>query len=128
MIELYVNGRSEWFSASQIESILQQTPYIELMLICADRNEPYPIAIVIPSKIYETQKDLRASILLELKIIGEKNKLKPHEIPVFVIIDKPGSWTVDNGLLSASGKLCRYKIMQKYRHDISMAYASLSSK
>jgi len=130
MLELYINGRSEWFSATTVEGVLQQIPLIDQILLISDRNEPCLIGVILPSSKEHAEHEhdltkLSNKIINEMKIIGEKNKLKPQQIPPHIILDKPGSWTIDNGLLTASGKLCRYKLLQKYRHAVTVAYTSL---
>ena len=65
------------------------------------------------------------AILADLRSIGEKESLRPHEIPSRLIIDfQP--FTPENGLLTSSMKLCRYKLAAHYADRLKSTVSTTS--
>ena len=57
------------------------------------------------------------AILANLRSIGQTESPQPHEIPSRLIVDfQP--FTPDNGLLTSSMKLPRYKLAAHYAHRL----------
>ena len=67
------------------------------------------------------------AILTDLRSIGERESLRPHEIPSRLIIDfQP--FTPENGFLTSSMKLCRYKIAAHYAHRFKSSSANVQQR
>jgi fatty acid CoA ligase FadD9 len=85
-------------------------------------------AVVVPNRDKAqllTSELLSDAILADLRSIGEKDSLRPREIPSRLIIDfQP--FTPENGLLTSSMKLCRYKLAAHYADRIKSTVSTTS--
>ncbi len=70
------------------------------------------------------EKKLKNDLLLEFAKLGKD--MKDYEIPKWIILEK-SEWTAENGMVTATGKLCRGKIQQKYKLQIDVEYTNLGS-
>eukprot|EP01121_Diplochlamys_sp_Union-15-3_P018427 TRINITY_DN6697_c0_g1_i1.p1 TRINITY_DN6697_c0_g1~~TRINITY_DN6697_c0_g1_i1.p1 ORF type:complete len:207 (+),score=28.13 TRINITY_DN6697_c0_g1_i1:519-1139(+) len=134
-LELYSCGRSVWVSAAYLERIYGNSSKIKQIFLHGDRALPFLVAVVVPRRefidsvstksvdqTYESvcmQPEVIDSILSDVNSIGKQNNLQEYEIPVGIVIE-PYEWTIENGLLTPTGKQKRYQILNKYKLQIDL--------
>ena len=69
---------------------------------------------------------IELEILREFEELGKLAHLEDYAIPKNLIIDTK-KWTSDEGLVTASGKLNRTKILAKYKLQIDIVYSKISN-
>ena len=80
-------------------------------------NKPYLVALLVLNK--EKSNILDEIILKELEIVN-KNLSKIEKIKKFIVIKD--QFTIENGLITPTLKLKRYKIIQKYKNELENLY------
>ena len=118
--EIYLHGDSYWISSAELEaSTYGELPYFEFIQLVSDRNEEGIVAIVVLSQnefasgisSIDTHHD---TYLQLLQSAGKAANRATHEIPVGVVVLKPHSWTIENGLLTITGKPKRSQVKLEY--------------
>ena len=93
----------------------------------------YSLSLLSPSPLDEDilritrQRRFREMILQELRHIGTLNEVKPHELPTGIVVEI-NDFTTENGDLTATGKLVRPRLTEKYRHEIDMELVRLEKE
>ena len=80
-------------------------------------NKPYLVALLVLNKEKSNIPDEK--ILQELEIVN-KNLSKIEKIKKFIVIKD--QFTIENGLMTPTLKLKRYKIIQKYKNLLENLY------
>ncbi len=80
-------------------------------------NKPYLVALLVLNK--EKPNITDEIILKELEIVN-KNLSKIEKIKKFIVIKD--QFTIENGLVTPTLKLKRYKIIQKYKNHLENLY------
>ena len=103
-------------SPVKIENDLLRLEFIEQVLVYGD-NKPYLVALIVLSK---EKKDIENSkIIKEISIIN-KNLSKIEKIKKFFLIKD--QFSIENGMLTPTLKLKRFKIIQKYKNSFEKLY------
>ena len=114
--DIIITPGGDNISPVKIENDLIKVNFIEQALVYGD-NKPYLIALIILSN---------ASKNIEYKIISEEikkinsNLSKIEKIKKFFIIKD--QFTIENGMMTPTLKLKRYKIIQKYKVEFEKLY------
>ncbi|KNC74611.1 hypothetical protein SARC_12846 [Sphaeroforma arctica JP610] len=126
--------QGEYVSLGKVESMLASAKFIDNLMVYADPFHSYCVVLVTvqPSTVSawaasngiekewsELCKDpqLKADVLKTLQYEAKMGNLQRFETPAKVYIcDEP--WTPESGLVTASMKLQRKKILDKYQEDI----------
>ena len=137
-------AQGQFISPEYLQSLFIQSLFIDQVFIHADLMSDTLTAVVVPNRGYvqlfiNEQNHLTAldesdppallfdAILTDLRSIGERESLRPHEIPSRLIIDfQP--FTPENGFLTSSMKLCRYKIAAHYAHRFKSTSANVQQR
>jgi len=99
----------------------------KLAVICSlNRNV---LKEVLAQKIVRTSNsnshELKAEITRMISVrLNTIIKQVPNHLPIEVVISTLDSWTEENGLLNAKGKINRHDIEQRYMKKIESAYAN----
>ena len=80
-------------------------------------NKPYLVALLVLNK--EKSNILDEIISKELEIVN-KNLSKIEKIKKFIVIKD--QFTIENGLITPTLKLKRYKIIHKYKNELENLY------
>ena len=152
ILEIYLDGRSVWIPSGKVESVLAKCSCVKQIFIHGERTQHSLVAVVVPHwpfivntlsslQLLKDNHDtkevilasqhsevLEAAILAEFENVGKSSGLKSHEIPKGVVIEVDDTWTVHNGLLTATQKNTRNKLLAKYRLAIDIKYAQLNSQ
>ena len=103
-------------SPVKIENELSNSKFIDQSIVYGD-NKPYLVALLVLSEDYlNTTKD---TIEKEVDIIN-KNLSRIENIKKFFIINE--KFSIENGMLTPTLKLKRYKIVQKYKNEFEKLY------
>lgn len=126
--EIYLNGRSVWIPLSKINPIFRSCPGVRNIYIHSDRSQEYLIAVVSVAECGRgtTVEEESYEMLCRLRRAGRSAGLERHEIPKSVVLTAD-QWTAQNGCLSATGKLRRGKIGEKYKTAIDAEYSRLEA-
>ncbi|KAG2392241.1 hypothetical protein C9374_012493 [Naegleria lovaniensis] len=111
---------SEFVSPTKLESIYEQIDEIENCCIYGDSSREYIVAIV--RTVHNGCNDKR-QILKSMHQIAKLHNVRPFEIPRDVIFDDD-EWTIENNLLTPSGKVSRFKIYKKHTKSIEDCYST----
>ena len=114
--DILITPGGENISPVKIENDLAKINFIEQSLVYGD-NKPYLVALVVLSKEYKT---LNKKIIYEEIEKMNKNLTKIEKIKKFFIIND--QFTIENGMMTPTLKLKRYKIIQKYKNEFEKLY------
>ena len=111
----------EYVSLGKVESALKLHPMIEN--ICAVYGDGKDDLVAIVSLNKENEEKIRSpeEILKIVKEQAEKQGLKKREIPAYIHVTCD-EWTPESGLVTATQKLKRKNIENKYQEQIQQLY------
>jgi len=103
-------------SPVKIENYLTKSNIIEQALVYGD-NKPYLVSLIVLSNEYKNLKNFKIQEDIEKinKDLSKIEKIKKY----FVIKEQ---FSIENGMLTPTLKLKRYKIIQKYKKDFEKLY------
>ena len=114
--DIIITPGGENISPIKIENDLTKLSFIEQALVYGD-NKPYLIALLVLSKDSKSlEKD---KIFNEIEKIN-KSLTKIEKIKKYFVINE--QFTIENGLMTPTLKLKRYKIIQKYKNQFEKLY------
>ena len=114
--DIIITPGGDNISPIKIENDLIKINFIEQALVYGD-NKPFLVSLIVLSsdkKNFPTQK-----IKEEIEKIN-KNFSKIEKIKKFIVIKE--QFTIENGMMTPTLKLKRYKIIKKYRTEIEKLY------
>jgi len=114
--DIIITPGGDNISPVKIENNLLKIDFIDQALVYGD-SKPYLVALIVLKK--EQQKTLNENIFKEIEIIN-KNFSKIEKIKKFIVIKD--QFTIENGLMTPTLKLKRYKIIQKYKNQLEKLY------
>ena len=129
----------EYVSLGKVESILKIHSLVDQVCVCADPNQSFTVALIIPDEAKLLKMGSDSSTLEQVcsdpKIIedllksltkhGLNSGLEKFEIPKQIIL-LPEQWTPDSGMVTAAMKLKRKEIEKRYANQISFMYSKLT--
>lgn len=99
-------AQGEFVAIDRIEAILAAAPGVDQIFIHAGHGAPHLAAVVVPR---EPAGDVAAALRAHAAAVG----LAAYEVPAEIVVETE-PFTVANGLLTASGKLARPALIEKY--------------
>ena len=114
--DILITPGGDNISPIKIENELSNSKFIEQSIVYGD-NKPYLVALLVLSDEYlqlnheEIQKEIK-------KINNKLSKIE--NIKKFFVIDE--KFSIQNGMLTPTLKLKRYKIVQKYKNEFEKLY------
>ena len=134
--DIIVNAGGDNISPSRIEAKLDIAPEIAQSMLYGDYKN-YLVAIIVPNKeealiwAKENNKSEDLSILIEdedfIKIIKQvtervnKNLSVIEQVRKFILIDH--EFTIENGMMTPSMKVRRFKVKEKYEESLENLYS-----
>jgi fatty acid CoA ligase FadD9 len=102
-------AQGEFVSAERIEGVLGTTSGVDRIYVHAEAGAAAVSALVVPAV------DADASALpAALRVQGRRAGLAAWELPSALLVLEPGALSVEDGTLTASGKLARSAIAARY--------------
>ena len=114
--DIIITPGGDNISPIKIENDLNKSNYIEQSLVYGD-NKQYLISLIVLSGEYKNISE--EEIQEEIDKIN-KNLSKIEKIKKFLIIKE--QFTIENGLMTPTLKLKRYKIINNYKIEIEKLY------
>ena len=114
--DILITPGGDNISPVKIENDLLKIEFVEQALVYGD-NKPYLIAILVLNNNESNLSD--ENISKEIETIN-KNLSKIEKIKKFFVIKD--QFTIENGLMTPTLKLKRYKIIEKYKSEIEKLY------
>ena len=114
--DIIITPGGDNISPIKIENDLNKSNFIEQSLVYGD-NKPYLICLIVLSNEYKNI--LKEKIQEEVEKIN-KNLSKIEKIKKFLIIKD--QFTIENGMMTPTLKLKRYKIIKKYKTEIEKLF------
>ena len=114
--DILITPGGDNISPVKIENDLLKIEFVEQALVYGD-NKPYLIAILVLNNNSSNISD--ENISKEIETIN-KNLSKIEKIKKFFVIKD--QFTIENGLMTPTLKLKRYKIIEKYKSEIEKLY------
>tara|TARA_Y100001970_G_scaffold252377_1_gene326142 strand:- start:217 stop:1917 length:1701 start_codon:yes stop_codon:yes gene_type:complete len=114
--DIIITPGGENISPVKIENDLTKLNFIEQALVYGD-NKPYLIALLVLSNDSKTLENDK--IFNEIEKIN-KSLTKIEKIKKYFVINE--QFTIENGLMTPTLKLKRYKIIQKYKNQFEKLY------
>jgi long-chain acyl-CoA synthetase len=114
--DIIITSGGDNISPIKIENDLNKSNYIEQSLVYGD-NKQYLICLIVLIKEYKNIS--KEEIKKEIEKIN-KNLTKIEKIKKFIIIKD--QFTIENGLMTPTLKLKRYKIINNYKIEIEKLY------
>ncbi|KAJ4306040.1 long-chain fatty acid-CoA ligase [Collariella sp. IMI 366227] len=122
----------EYIALEKLEAIYRGAAYVQNIMVHGDSAAPRPIAVVVPNEkvLLEKAKELgvdehgmhadkrvRGAVLKALQAVAKKEGLSGMEtVSGVVLVDE--EWTPVNGLVTATQKVNRKAIREKYKKEI----------
>ena len=114
--DIIITPGGDNISPIKIENHLNKLNFIEQTLVYGD-NKPYLVSLIV---LTTDQKNLKNNeIQVEIDKIN-KNLSKIEKIKKFFVIKK--QFTIENGMMTPTLKLKRYKIIKKYEKEFEKLY------
>ncbi|KAK4190986.1 hypothetical protein QBC35DRAFT_45594 [Podospora australis] len=122
----------EYIALEKLEAIYRGAEYVQNIMIHGDSSSPKPIAIMVPNEkvlakkakelgVEESRmhkdKKVRDAVLKSLQGVAKKNGLSGMETVSGVVVVEE-EWTPGNGLVTATQKVNRRAVREKYKNDI----------
>ena len=114
--DIIITPGGDNISPVKIENNLLKLNFIEQALVYGD-NKPYIVSLIVLSN--DQKNPSNEKILQEIEKIN-KNLSKIEKIKKFIIIKD--QFSIENGMLTPTLKLKRYKIIQKYKKEFEKLY------
>jgi long-chain acyl-CoA synthetase len=114
--DIIITPGGDNISPIKIENDLNKINFIEQSLVYGD-NKPYLIALIVLN--LENNELDNEKIKEEIEKMN-KNLTKIEKIKKFIIIKD--QFTIENGLMTPTLKLKRYKIIKKYKKEIEKLF------
>ena len=114
--DILITPGGENISPLKIENDLIKIEFVEQALVYGD-NKPFLVALLV---LTNDKKNLDNKIIhAEIEKIND-NLSKIEKIKNFFIIDK--QFSIENGFMTPTLKLKRYKIIQEYKNELEKFY------
>ena len=114
--DIIITPGGDNISPIKIENDLNKINFVEQSLVYGD-NKQYLICLIVLSSEYKNSS--KDEIQKEIEKIN-KNLSKIEKIKKFIVIKD--QFTIENGLMTPTLKLKRYKIINKYKLEIEKLY------
>jgi len=114
--DIIITPGGDNISPVKIENNLIKLNFIEQALVYGD-NKPYLVSLIILSA---NQKNLNNEVIQEEINKINKNLTKIEKIKKFIVIKE--QFTIENGMMTPTLKLKRYKIIKKYKIELDKLY------
>jgi long-chain acyl-CoA synthetase len=114
--DIIITPGGDNISPVKIENDLIKLDFIEQALVYGD-NKPYLISIIVLASDKKNTKNEK--IQTEIEKVN-KNLSKIEKIKKFIIVKE--QFTIENGMMTPTLKLKRYKIINKYKNDLEKLY------
>ena len=102
-------AQGEFVSIDRVEAILASAPVVDRIFVHAGYGSSHLAAVVVPRAEVARDVDVAAALRAHARTAG----LAPYEVPAEVLLEAE-PFSVENGLLTASGKLARGALVAKY--------------
>ena len=114
--DILITPGGDNISPVKIENDLTKIEFIEQALVYGD-NKPFLVALLVLSK---DKKNINNNVINN-EIEKINNKLtKIEKIKNFIVINK--KFSIENGFMTPTLKLKRYKIIQEYKNELEKLY------
>jgi len=114
--DIIITPGGDNISPVKIENDLTKIEFVEQALVYGD-NKPYLVALLVVSNNNDSLKN--KNIYNEIEKIN-KNLSKIEKIKKFFVIKE--QFTIENGMMTPTLKLKRYKIINKYKNEFDKLY------
>ena len=113
--DILITPGGDNISPLKIENMLTSSEMIDQAIVYGD-YKPYLVALIIINKEFENKKE---NLKKEIENIN-KNLTKVEKIKKFITIKE--NFTIENGMMTPTLKLKRFKIINKYKNDFENLY------
>ena len=114
--DIIITPGGDNISPVKIENDLTKIEFIEQALVYGD-NKPYLVALLV---VPNNNNSLKNKIILDEIEKINKNLSKIEKIKKFFTIKE--QFTIENGMMTPTLKLKRYKIINKYKNELEKLY------
>ena len=114
--DILITPGGDNISPVKIENDLTKIDFIEQALVYGD-NKPFLVALIVLSNDY---KNINKEIIKDQIEKVNKELSKVEKIKKFLVTDK--QFSIENGFMTPTLKLKRYKIVQEYKKDLEKLY------
>ena len=113
--DIIITPGGDNISPLKIENMLTSLEMIDQAIVYGD-NKPYLVALLILNKEFEDKKD---NLEKEIENIN-KNLMRVEKIKKYFLIKE--NFTIENGMMTPTLKLKRFKIINKYKNEFEKLY------
>ena len=114
--DILITPGGDNISPLKIENELTNSEFIDQAIVYGD-NKPYLVALLVPND--EKKNTIDKEIKHEIEKVND-NLSKIEKIKKYFVIDK--KFSIENGMLTPTLKLKRYKIINKYKKEFEKLY------
>ena len=128
--DVFKLSQAEFVSATAVEEAYASSPLIDQIYIYGNSAHASVVAVIVPTReaLDRAGGDmnlLRRQLADALRETAKGDMLQPYEIPPdFLIETEP--FSMQNGLISGSGKIARAKLKDRYGERLEQLYARLA--
>ena len=114
--DILITPGGDNISPSKVETEITNSEFVEQAVVYGD-NKPFLVALIVPTD--EKKIDFDKEFPKELEKIN-KNLTKIEKIKKYFVINQ--KFSIENGMLTPTLKLKRYKIIQMYKKEFENLY------
>ena len=122
-------SQGEFVAVSKLEALYANCELAEQVYVYGNSAQPHLLAVVVPTAealANHGADDLKTLLLNAMRQTAKEAGLQAYEIPRDIIVE-PTPFTLDNGLLSAIGKLSRPALEGRYGPRLERLYGELAA-
>lgn len=121
-------SQGEFVSVAKLEAAFRASPLVRQIFVYGSSSRPYVLAVVVPSEdALASGGDLEARIAKSLRVVAKSAGLRPYETPRSLLIEAT-PFTLENGLLTGTGKMARPKLNDLYGQRLERRYTELAKR
>lgn len=147
---IYALSTGNFVAAERLETIYSRSQFVSQILVHGDSTEPCLVAAVMvnPSVVSSfaanrtirhqfdgesnaanlcMHEKMRNVVVSDLRSLAKSNDLKSSDLVRAVHLDI-GGWSVDEGLVTPTGRIVRAKLTKKYRKQLTDLYSELKQQ
>ncbi|KAJ6252280.1 fatty acid coa synthetase family [Anaeramoeba flamelloides] len=120
-----------YITPNYLEGVFEKSLLIDQIYVDVSSKYSFLVAVVVLNRKYIDENSIEISermILNELIEIGKLNKLESFEVPKAIYIERNIKFSIENEMLTVTGKLKRLQCKKRYKAEIETLYDQIEDE
>lgn len=122
-------SQGEFVTISHLEAIFVNSPFVRQIFVYGNSERAFLLAVVVPNmeEVPARADDIKPVIAESLRHMARVNELRSYEVPRDILIETE-TFSLENGLLTGSGKLARPALQARYGDRLEQMYTDIAAE